>query len=80
MQLRAENALLLAENKKLRAAADDALAEILQKATRSPISLARLWTAHRNIAAINLFILVTFGLGVAYSLLETDLRAIFAVY
>ena len=68
MQLRAENALLLAENKKLRAAADDALAEILQKATRSPISLARL------------FILVTFGLGVAYSLLETDLRAIFAVY
>ena len=42
MQLRAENALLLAENKKLRAAADDALAEILQKATRSPISLARL--------------------------------------
>ena len=77
MQLRAENALLLAENKKLRVAADDALAEILQGDALANIARQALL---RNIAALNLFILVTFGLGVAYSLLETDLRAIFAVY
>ena len=77
VQLRAENALLLAENKKLRVAADDALAEILQGDALANIARQALL---RNIAAINLFILVTFGLGVAYSLLETDLRAIFAVY
>jgi hypothetical protein len=38
-QLRAENALLLAENQKLQAAADDALAQIL-KGEAYPLTLA----------------------------------------
>jgi len=76
-QLRAENALLLAENKKLQAAADNALAEILRGEALANIARQALL---RNIAAVNLFVLVTFGLGVAHILLETNLRAIFALY
>ena len=57
-ELRAENQRLRSENESLRAQADNALAEILN--TECLARVARK-TFLRNIAAVNLFIIVTFG-------------------
>ena len=62
-QLRAENAQLLAENRKLQGAADDALADILAGDAVAKIARQALLN---NIRTINLVLITTFGLGIAY--------------
>ena len=75
--LRAECEELRAENSRLKQAEDQRVADLLNAENLS--RLARK-TLLRNIATINLVVIVTFGMGIAYSLLETDIRAVFALY
>jgi len=75
--LREERDQLAAQCSTLQTAADARDSETLRLAARA--RLARR-TLLQNIATINLLVIVTFGLGIAYSLLETDIRAVFALY
>ena len=77
LRLLEENAKLLEENAKLRATIDDISDDIMKAETIKRVAQKGLL---KNIGRINLFIIITFGLGIAYSLLETDIRAIAALY
>jgi len=75
--LRDENTRLTEENRRLQMAADAINDEII---TGELLARAARRSLLNNIATINLLVIVTFGMGVAYSLLETDIRAITALY
>lgn len=76
-QLREENSFLKQQNSELLQREEDRLEAILNAKTVA--RLARR-TLLRNIATINLLVICSFGIGIAYSVLETDIRAIFALY
>jgi len=73
----AENQELRTENARLIALADAATSDILKTENVARVARKKLLD---NIATINLIVIVTFGLGIAYSLLERDLRAVLALY
>ena len=76
-KLKQENEELKAENVRLTATLDDISkdiidAEVLSRAARK--------TFLDNLAIFNGVIIVTFGMGIAYSLLATDIRAVAALF
>ena len=77
LRLRQENDRLLEENTKLQATLEDISNDILQAETLKRVAQKSLLN---NIGTINAFIIITFGLGIAYSLLENDIRAVAALY
>jgi len=77
LRLRQENDRLLEENTKLQATLEDISNDILQAETLKRVAQKSLLN---NIGTINAFVIITFGLGIAYSLLENDIRAVAALY
>ena len=77
VRLRETNEKLAAENARLQATIDDISNDILKAETLRRVARK---SVLNNIGAINLFVILTFGLGIGYSLLETDIRAVAALY
>jgi len=76
-KLKMEKKTLEEENLRLQATIDDITNNILQAETLKRIAQKSLLN---NLAIINLVVISTFALGVGYSLLETDIRAVVALY
>ena len=77
VRLRQEVADLTAQNERLQRMADDAAAEIFRAEN---LAAAARRSFLNNLGVVNLLVISTFGIGIVYSLLETDIRAIFALY
>lgn len=76
-ELKEENKMLKAENVRLQATLDDMAKDIMNA---DVVARAARKSFLDNIAIFNLVIIVTFGMGVAYSLLGDDVRAVAALY
>ena len=77
VRLREENQQLRSENERLQKLADDTAAEIFRT---EALARAARKSFLDNLRIVNLVVIVTFGMGIAYSLLGADVRAIAALY